>query len=140
MDTCASSLTPATAYGVGAFAAIVYVAGLYLVPARFRALPRDDPRHVRARMLTLLPSTGLACAASAATYAAHTGPGCLPVLDAYGVGSLRALAGPRTVLAPLLLTALLFLGPLCVSLEEARRHAAAESWPAAPRLAPVRFD
>lgn len=90
---------------------VVYVGVLYVIPADVRQLPRDDPRHIRARFVSV------ACASIACVGAARwLLDGSLTVagtgwaswewlgLPAHGWGAASVL--------PLLLTATLFLAPL----------------------------
>ena len=36
---------------------VIFVGGLYLVPTEVRRLPRDDPRHIRARFVAVACAT-----------------------------------------------------------------------------------
>ena len=92
---------------------VLFVGGLYLVPAETRRLPRDDPRHIRARFVAV----AVASAASAALAGALLQPGW-GSLEWIGL-PLHGLL-PATVL-PLLLTACLFLGPLTTTALYLRR-------------------
>jgi hypothetical protein len=47
---------------------VVFVASLYMLPASIRRRPRDDPKHIRARFLSVM----LACTVSVAIVHAFT--------------------------------------------------------------------
>ena len=119
---------------------VIFVGGLYLVPTEVRRLPRDDPRHIRARFVAV------ACATLASVVMARMMLGLLdtvppwPSLVWIGLPSHGLLAA---TFLPLLLTAALFLGPLVTSAAYLRRWCAAApiytagQWHWAERATPV---
>lgn len=80
-----------------------YVGGLYALPQSIRGLPRDDPTHIQARFAT----TGVVCLLSVALANWwSSGHGLLVLLGVRMAGLSTALV------LPLLLTAVLFTGPI----------------------------
>jgi prenyl protein peptidase len=119
---------------------VIFVGGLYLVPKEVRALPRDDPRHIRARFGAVSAATLLSVAVLSLLLRDET---AAPENMLEWVG-----LPPRGLLAatflPLMLTASLFLGPLATTAMYLHRwrsaapsRAAGSVWQWTKRTVPV---
>jgi prenyl protein peptidase len=93
---------------------VIFVASLYAIPSRLRALPRDDPTHVAARFAALSVAALVApvpfvLLLRAGGIGGSVG-GAPSAWQALGVAA--DCNGVLSALAPVALTATLFLGPL----------------------------
>lgn len=84
---------------------VVFVALLYLVPSKVRALPRNDPTHVLWRMAMVVPAMAISTILANVSAAADK-----PLLQQIGI-SIACLT-PASSLLPVGLIMCLFLGPL----------------------------
>jgi prenyl protein peptidase len=102
-------------YAAGAAALLVpviFVASLYAIPSRLRALPRDDPTHVAARFAALCVAALVAPAPILILLRAGGGVGGGVPSAWQALGVAADCNGVFSALAPVALTATLFLGPL----------------------------
>ena len=90
------------------FLPFIFVASLYVIPSRVRALPRDDPSHVVARFAALGAVSLLAPVPLLALL--RTGGGGGP--SAWATLGVGVDCNGILALAPVALTATLFLGPI----------------------------
>jgi prenyl protein peptidase len=97
---------------------VLFVGGLYLVPADVRQLPRDDPRHIRARFAAVATATLLSTLLLGLQLRDEAAVAEGTFLEWLGLPTHGLL--PATVL-PLTLTASLFLGPLATTALYLRR-------------------
>ena len=95
---------------------LLFVGGLYLVPSEVRALPRNDPQHIRARFAAVTAATVVCVLVLGLLLRDEAVPENM--LEWVGL-PLHGLL-PATFL-PLLLTVSLFLGPLATTAMFLRR-------------------
>ena len=112
---------------------VLYVACLYALPARIRALPRDDPAHIMGRS-ALVATSSVACMGAVLAVARDAIAVCPSAAGVLGspnaeltVHGLRWLgvrfSGVGLALGrPLLLISLLYLGPLATTALLAQKY------------------
>ena len=104
---CSADLSFFQAVGLSVGFCVLYVGCLYLLPARLKTLERDNPKQIMGRTLAVMLAS-LACLGGVATVSSGSGLSCsVAALVGFRLGGFGLMIG-----RPILLIALLYLGPL----------------------------